>query len=259
MWNALSVARRFHFCGPGRDQTGTRVVYGLHPITDLTPLLFIPRGSFFECHDHLSTGSNDVNGAFVTRLFAAPKRSIFVHIVQETSVVMSPRSLKSATFFSVNPYIFLIAGLIVMAGACRGTDAEQDASGEVEAQPVHNGQFTPLEKTQVVLRSQEDFEHFWEQLHASTSPPPERPHVNFAAQAVVAIVLGERNTGGYDVAVKEVTRSDDGTRVNVHVRETKPGDDCMVSAVLTSPYVLVAIENPGDEVTVSQSVTTRSC
>jgi hypothetical protein len=65
------------------------------------------------------------------------------------------------------------------------------------------------------------------------------PDVDFTKNNVVAIFMGQKNTGGYSISVKSITVDDNNT-VTVKVRETRP-DGGMVTTALTSPYCIAVI------------------
>lgn len=60
------------------------------------------------------------------------------------------------------------------------------------------------------------------------------------ATPVMAIFLGERPSGGYSVEVTEITYN--GNRTRIVVKETKPGENDIVTMALTYPYALVRLE-----------------
>ena len=116
-----------------------------------------------------------------------------------------------------------------------------------------------MEGTRTVLRTEEVYASFWERLHADRSSVPERPPVDFDEEVVVAIVLGQRPSGGYSVAIDEVLANDAGGRIQVQFTETVPGDGCLVTAALTSPYVLATVEAQEEDFTFGGAEETRSC
>lgn len=69
----------------------------------------------------------------------------------------------------------------------------------------------------------------------TTVPAP--PTLN--NETVVAVFMGQRNTGGYNVSVEEVTTS--GGTLNVRVRFTAPGPDMLTTQALTSPWVMIKV------------------
>lgn len=69
----------------------------------------------------------------------------------------------------------------------------------------------------------------------TTVPTP--PTLN--NETVVAVFMGQRNTGGYSVNVEEVSTS--GSTLNVRVRFTAPGPDVLTTQALTSPWVMIKV------------------
>jgi hypothetical protein len=172
----------------------------------------------------------------------------------------------------------LVTALLLTVGCDGlGTDPGSEAgfNTEVETQTVKadavnieqidRGQYGNIvDGTQTVLRDQGEFASFWSDLHADQSTTPDLPAVDFESQVVVAVVLGERPNGGYEVEVDQVMANED-EAMRVEYTETVPGETCGVTQVLTSPYVLVTVDveeqsvDPDEGVTFSSSEETRSC
>lgn len=74
------------------------------------------------------------------------------------------------------------------------------------------------------------------------SHPVVLPRIDFRRQIVIANFLGQRPSGGYDVDVDFIERTDAGW-LSLHYLEEAPGR-CAVSTALTQPYVIVAVERP---------------
>lgn len=172
------------------------------------------------------------------------------------------------------PVVFTALCLLVVFGGCDGitgaTDEAPDFSvemtketldtGAVNVDEIEGGQYGDIvEGTQDVLRDEEAYASFWERLHTDRNSVPDRPEVNFETEIVVAVVLGQRPTGGYSVGIDEVLTTESGGQIQVQFTESVPGDECGVTQALTSPYVLVAIEAQNEEVEFSGSEETRSC
>jgi hypothetical protein len=60
-------------------------------------------------------------------------------------------------------------------------------------------------------------------------------------ESYIYIGSGERSTGGYDIAVEDVRRIDDLTRIKVN--ETSPDPDDPVTTALTYPKVVIKVDN----------------
>jgi len=174
---------------------------------------------------------------------------------------------------------------LLLIGGCNsvGTDPDGEsgfntemetqtiATGAVNTNEIDRGQYGNIvEGTQRVLRSDKEFSAFWADLHADQNSandgtPPDPPQVDFDTQIVVAVVLGERSTGGYSVDVDQVVANDEEGTMRVDFTETMPGSTCAVSQVFTSPYVLATVDmeeappEADDEVLFSRSEQTDSC
>lgn len=171
-----------------------------------------------------------------------------------------------------------LAALLVSGGcdsAGRTTDAPSPSvllssqplkADSVTLSQIDAGRYANLVAgTTAVLRTQEGYEALWADLHADRRTVPDLPPIDFSAQMVVAIVLGERPTGGYRVSVEEVRARTDAAQLRVAYTESQPGEGCAVVQVRTAPYVLVAVDRPEDisaleeAVSFVRTVETRPC
>ncbi|MCS4156756.1 protease complex subunit PrcB family protein [Salinibacter ruber] len=145
------------------------------------------------------------------------------------------------------------------------------ATGAVDTEELDKGTYGKIvEGTQVVLRSEDELAAFWAELHGGSTSAggdalPDPPQVDFETQIVVGVVLGERSTGGYSVDIDRVMANEDQGTMRVEYTRIEPGDACVVTQALTSPYVLATVDlqdepvDSGDEVTFARSEQTRSC
>jgi len=60
---------------------------------------------------------------------------------------------------------------------------------------------------------------------------------------IVAVFMGQKNTGGYSITIESIRV--DGTTTYLKKKETKPEPGGMVSMALTAPYVIVEIPKTG--------------
>jgi hypothetical protein len=88
---------------------------------------------------------------------------------------------------------------------------------------------------QVVVRDAAAWGTLWKQ-HAGDRP---MPVVDFSKEAVAAVFLGTRSTGGYGVAIAGGQQKA-GAFV-VEYRETSPGPGAIAAQVITSPFSIVAM------------------
>jgi len=164
--------------------------------------------------------------------------------------------------------------LVLVLGGCDGifgaTDETPNFSvelatetlntGAVTVEEIDRGQYGDIvDGTQEVLRDEDAYASLWRRLYADQDSVPDRPAVDFDTQIVVAVVLGQRPTGGYGVGIDEVLTTESGGQIQVRFTESVPGDECGTIQVLTSPYVLAVVETESGDVTFAGSEETRPC
>lgn len=88
------------------------------------------------------------------------------------------------------------------------------------------------EKSNVIITSQQKLEAIYKELGWN-----EVPKVDFNKNNVVALFMGQQNSGGYSIAIKSIVVEDDTTIIKV--LETKP--EGMATMALTAPYCIAII------------------
>lgn len=90
------------------------------------------------------------------------------------------------------------------------------------------------EARRLVIRDANAWAQFWSELGVG-----ERPNVDFSRDVVVAVAAGQRPTGGFEIAIDRVTRTDG--ELTVEIVERSPGPNCMTTASLTQPVDVVVV------------------
>jgi len=90
----------------------------------------------------------------------------------------------------------------------------------------------------LVIRDQATWAHFWSEMGAGV-----RPEVDFASDLVIAVAAGERNTGGHDIEVRNVSLS--GGELRIEVLETTPSSGCVTTQAKTQPVDVVMVSAAG--------------
>lgn len=83
----------------------------------------------------------------------------------------------------------------------------------------------------------------WNMLFGNTNIWPE---VDFNKKTVLAVVMGQKPSGGYSVSLKQLEVGED--EMNFLVQETVPGENCTVTEALTNPYQIIAIDKTDSEI-----------
>lgn len=90
------------------------------------------------------------------------------------------------------------------------------------------------EARRMVIRDADGFAQLWSELGAG-----DRPDVDFTRNVVVVVAAGQRPTGGYGIAIDQVTQADG--QLTIQVVETTPGPNCVTAGAATQPVDVVVI------------------
>lgn len=87
-------------------------------------------------------------------------------------------------------------------------------------------------ESSVIIKSQDELDKLYKELGWSAVPK-----IDFMQNSVVALFMGEKNTGGYSIGVRKVAVVDN--TVVVKVLKTSP--EGMATMAITAPYCVVAV------------------
>jgi hypothetical protein len=138
---------------------------------------------------------------------------------------------------------FLTAGTFLFVAACgAGRSVDAQAAGapvpwETILDDTHSGLDEALSE---VVQDPGGWAALWEHIHRRIEPRPPLPSVDFSRHMLIAVATGTRRSGGFGVAVREVTVHED--RLVVEVLETCPAKGGMVSMALTQPVAVVRLD-----------------
>jgi protease stability complex PrcB-like protein len=155
--------------------------------------------------------------------------------------------------------ILFVAGLNPLSEAAEPS-GKPDPAGTGAAEATMNKPLTPVsflnvvkgyrsgvrEALQVVVRSQAEWSALWHKHSNELYSTP--PTVLFDQEIVVAVFLGEKTTGGYDVTIVRAEQNAD--ELVIHYQEKSPAPGSMVVQVFQQPFHIVRINREvGSKVT----------
>lgn len=108
-----------------------------------------------------------------------------------------------------------------------------------------------------VINDAAEWTEIWNQHTQNLLPQPTPPSVDFLNTTVIAVFMGQFNTGGYEIEVKEII--DTGPSVTVKVEKTYPSEDCIVTQAFSQPYHIVKLDKIDKQVTFDTLTKTREC
>lgn len=131
-----------------------------------------------------------------------------------------------------------------LTGKPGNDQSAQVATASLSATPVA---FTVLEaggnaqeaeeRKNVAARDQESFDRLWKMAHGAEELAA--PTIDFSKEYVIGVFAGRKPTGGYAIEVTDV--QDLGDERTLTVTVTSPGETCVVTDALTSPYQLIRV------------------
>ena len=132
----------------------------------------------------------------------------------------------------------LTAALLVAcaAGTSGGSEATVEHPFETILSQAHSGIREPRRE---VIRDEASWARLWAEIHAVVTPAPPLPPVDFAQHMLIAVALGQRQSGGFGVKVRGVASR--GERLEVSVAESCPAAGAMVTMSLTQPVEVVRV------------------
>jgi hypothetical protein len=92
---------------------------------------------------------------------------------------------------------------------------------------------------QMVARSQSEWDALWRQHAFDGASSRPAPAIDFDREIVVALFLGDKPTGGYDVRISRADQTHD--TLTIHYQERTPPPGALVSQAWTQPFHIVRI------------------
>ncbi|HUF28917.1 MAG TPA: protease complex subunit PrcB family protein [Gemmatimonadaceae bacterium] len=175
----------------------------------------------------------------------------------------------------IRPIVALMA-LGIAAGACSAEPTEPGVQSPesgthgpatVEGVPLQLRKLDEAEpfssssgvrdRARIVIRTSAEWEDLWSQVTANTTPRPEPPAVDFAAEMVVVAAMGWRPSGGYSIEIEEVLAASGVLTAIVH--ERSPAPTCFVTAALTAPIEMVVVPRTDVALATAEKATSFTC
>ena len=134
-----------------------------------------------------------------------------------------------------------VLGSALLAAGCAATNAPGEVTlTEVTLTEVEAGVHSAVhERAYLVIERADDFALWYRGLHAHRLPVPPAPGVDFGRRLALAVSMGRRASGGYDVRLSDPVL--DGDTVKVTVLEGRPAPATAQITLVTSPYAIATV------------------
>lgn len=152
-----------------------------------------------------------------------------------------------------NSKILILSGIliaVVLISGCVQAPAHpanltSQTEKEIPFETIEKGEYSGYtEKANLVINDEETFFKLWRNYTSIFGCPTcgalVTPKISFSNETIIAVFMGEKNTGGYSISIERI--SNEGDMVFVFVKETSPQPGDLVTQALTQPYHIVKTE-----------------
>jgi len=153
-------------------------------------------------------------------------------------------------------YLFFTSILFLFA-ACNGSDTKKGDINVPFDSLTHRYYSSINDKRFVLLNSEAEYRKLWDEFYSELDQLPMMPEVDFSKYSVIAVFMGVKNTGGFDIKINNITSS--GGKLIVNVTETSPGINCIVTDAITKPCDFVRIGKTDKEAEFKVNSITADC
>ena len=149
---------------------------------------------------------------------------------------LNKRALKKAIVLGL---IIVVILSVTNAFGISGTMPESGIEIKIEKEwkGYHCGYTEPL---RVVIYTENQWEEIWKKVQVLRLPVPELPKIDFEKEMIIAVFMGTRSSGGYEIEIKNISKTE--KEIVVGVEEKEPSPDSLRTMALTSPYHVVIVK-----------------
>ena len=160
---------------------------------------------------------------------------------------------------------YLATAVMLISAGCANVELSTSPSGaavpfvRLRSEPYSYTYYSGFtESARLVVRDAAHWSTVWAQIHATVSPLPARPEVDFSREMIIVAAMGGRNSGGFGILIDDATAIGlDG--VAVTVRSIAPGSRCLVTGALTAPVDVARLPRRTGVVQFTERTQVRDC
>ena len=97
-----------------------------------------------------------------------------------------------------------------------------------------------VEPSKSVISTEEQWKEIWDKMFRYLLTQQELPKIDFDTEMILAAFMGERRTGGYEIRIKRIMKTD--KEIVAYIEEREPDPESFRTMALTQPYHVVVIK-----------------
>lgn len=137
--------------------------------------------------------------------------------------------------------IFIFAVILWSASPFVFSETNQKTKENIKIERQWQGYYSGFTSpSRMVITTAQDWKEAWQKIHSLKLPVPKTPKIDFAKQMVLAVFMGEKRSGGYEIKISKISKTEGG--IFVEVAEKEPSPESLRTMALTSPYHIVVIK-----------------
>ena len=140
----------------------------------------------------------------------------------------------------------LTINLLILSVFAACSKDDHDLNKSIEFQTIEKNFYSGIKDPQNILI---DNANAWQELWDKTTvwTPDELPHVDFTKSMVIAVYMGEKPSGGFDIEISALKESDDAVEVVTKLSIPESGQG--VTQALSQPFHIIKIAKTDKKVT----------
>ena len=157
-----------------------------------------------------------------------------------------------------NASIFCLFFTLTIFSSCKSSKELSSKDNRIEFTEIKSGlncnynSFTTIE-----IYDSKKLNTVWANLFAKYDRKPPIPTIDFEKNMLIAIALGERNSGSYSLQVESIIENKN--NIKVIIDENKPGPSCITPSVMIYPFQLIKISLPKKPITYVKVLKIKDC
>lgn len=129
---------------------------------------------------------------------------------------------------------------------------------DIEIVEIADGSYGDTFRDQnIAIRSEKEYKSFWKELYEKRDPTPKRPSIDFSKNILLFTIRKQKPTGGYATQISKAVKTDN--ELAVKITNTDPGDNCMTTQALTTPFQLVKVKKVDKPIKFYEKTVKKDC
>jgi len=159
--------------------------------------------------------------------------------------------MKNKLIITITIIALIVIGILIFYNPFEKSNLENNTNNSKDKKDINfielkKGSYNTItEKQERIVKSSAEWADLWTEMFPTEMIASA---INFDERMVIAVFMGEKNTGGYSIMIDNIVEKD-----------TYPGIGCAVIQVLTQPYYIVELPKSDKEIKFVYGRETSNC